>query len=115
MPICMLYARQRSVPSVVAERRYLLMLKQYADDISPDQSLTLMANGTKCGTSADSVCASLFLQFQHDVWYFHVLLSLVFHSHFKDDVLLVIWDRLLANRLHQLTQPVSLLSRTRWT
>jgi hypothetical protein len=43
--------------------------------------------------------------FDHDVWYLDILFCLIFCCDLKDDVLLVAWDRLFADRFKQFTHP----------
>lgn len=52
----------------------------------------------------------LLSQLQHDIGNFDIFPRLIFDCHFKDDVLLMIRDRLLADRLNKLAQPVKGIS-----
>lgn len=49
---------------------------------------------------------SLIPKLDHDVRNFDIFFSRILHCHLEDHVLLMIRDRLLADRLYQLAQPV---------
>lgn len=46
----------------------------------------------------------LFAQLQHDIRHFDIFFRLVLDRHLEDDVLLMLRDRFLADRLHQLAE-----------
>lgn len=49
-------------------------------------------------------------QLEHHIWNLDVLAALVVGSNLEDDILLVRRDGLLADRLHQLVQPMTVLA-----
>lgn len=51
-----------------------------------------------------SLGGRLLTQLQHDIRHFHIFFCLIFDGHLKDDILLMVWDWLLADCLDQLAE-----------
>lgn len=52
--------------------------------------------------------AGLFPKFEHDIRHLDILVRLIRARHLEDDILLMLRDAFLADRLHQLAQPAPL-------
>ena len=73
--------------------------------LTPDISRSATHKGTRK--------SYLFVQFQHHIWNLDILLRLILRGDLKDDILLVLRNGFLANRLYQLAQPILMSTSTR--